>query len=218
MSKTVDFSMNTLLHRSLKREIVRIQQGLKDAQSQGAIPVGLIRRWQFFSGQLKQHHEAEDTYLWPLVEQRSKDQAELVVMSAMEAEHAAMHHKLDELDAAFAKAADGESVDLDVVASHLNELSEIVAGHCDHEERDAVPLLEKYVRHDDLGDFQKFTRSGPDSMLVFPWVSDGATEADKKAVWGVLPGPVRLFLRPMMNRKYDKFLEEVKVDSPKIGS
>ncbi|MCB0918652.1 MAG: hemerythrin domain-containing protein [Actinobacteria bacterium] len=210
MSKQVNYEMNTLLHRSFKRELVRIQQGLKNAEADDRIPVGLIRRWQFFSDQLKHHHEAEDTYLWPLVEERSKDQSELVVMSAMESEHAAMHRKIDALDQSFATAANGESVDIAAMLTHLGQLSGIVAGHCDHEERDAVPLLEKYVKREDLGDFMKFTRSGPDNMLVFPWVSDGATEADRKAVWGVLPGPVRLFLRPMMNKKYDRFLEETR--------
>ena len=57
---------------------------------------------------------------------------------------------------------------------------------------------------DDLKPFNDFNRKGDLSMLVFPWIADGGSATDQK-VYDVLPGPVRLFLRPVMQRKYKAY-------------
>ncbi len=65
-------------------------------------------------------------------------------------------------------------------------------------------MLDKYLTKDDLKPFHAANRKAPNSMLVFPWVADGGTAADQK-VYDVLPGPVRLFLKPVMQRKYKAY-------------
>ena len=202
--------MNTLMHGAFKRELGRIQVGVNTlSETPGQDPAGLVRRWQFFSTQLSRHHEAEDRYIWPLVRERTSEPDELVVIDAMEAEHQAMRTLLDSVEERFAALSKGDDVDLAEFRSELRDLSVVVRGHCDHEERDGTYLAVRYIRSGDLTEFHKFTRSGEDSSLVFPWICDGASVADQGAAWGVLPGFVRVAARPIMNRKYRAFQAEI---------
>lgn len=208
--KPVDFTMNTLMHGAFKRELGRIQVGVNTlSENPDQDPTGLVRRWQFFSTQLAQHHEGEDTYIWPLVRERTSEPDEMVIIDAMEAEHHAMEELLDSVDGLFAALGRGEDVDLADLRSQLKDLGVVVRGHCDHEERDGANLVVRYVQSGDLTEFHKFTRSGEDSTLVFPWICDGAPEDDQVAAWSVLPGYVRVIARPIMNRKYRAFKAEI---------
>jgi hemerythrin-like domain-containing protein len=201
--KPVDFTMNRLMHEAFKREVGRLQVAVKarkdDSESD---PAGLIKRWRFFSEQLVHHHESEDKFIWPVVRERATDPADIVIIDAMESEHSALDNQLELLDGQFDAMSAGENVDLTKVGRQLDDLKVIVSGHCAHEERDGMRVAQEYVKSEDLKEFHKFTRSGPDSSLVFPWVCDGAPASDQQAAWGVLPGFVRVIARPIMNRKY----------------
>ena len=202
-AKPLNFKMNQLLHGAFKRELVRITAGVVAlADNPELDPAGLVARWNFFSEQLEHHHTSEDKYLWPLAQERSSRPEEQVVLTAMEAEHAALSGQLDKLDVQFADLAAGESVDLTQMRSNLVELTTILVGHCQHEERDATKVLRRHVHAEDLGDFHKYNRAGPDAALVFPWICDGATPADQSAAWDTLPWFVRLVAKPVMTRKY----------------
>ena len=54
----------------------------------------------------------------------------------------------------------------------------------------------------------KFTRGAPNSSLILPWMCDGADPAVQASTWGTIPAPVRLFVKPMMTRKYVAFTKE----------
>lgn len=208
--KPMDFQMNTLMHGAFKRELDRIQMGVtKFGDNPGQDATGLVRRWQFFSDQLVRHHEAEDQFIWPLVRERASEPADLVIIDAMEAEHQAMQDLLGSVDGRFAALIKGEDGNLADLSSELQDLSVVLRGHFSHEEGAGAALVVRYVRSSDLTEYHKFTRAGEDSSLVFPWVCDGAPEADQVAAWGVLPGFVRVIARPVMNRKYRAFLAEL---------
>ncbi|MCH9817254.1 MAG: hemerythrin domain-containing protein [Actinomycetia bacterium] len=201
--KPLDFKMNQLLHGAFKRELVRITAGVVALADDPELDAtGLVQRWNFFSEQLEHHHMGEDKYLWPLAQERSSRPEEQVVLTAMEAEHAALSGQLHKLDVQFADLGAGRSVDLAQMRSNLVELTTILVGHCQHEERDATKVLQRHIRAADLDEFHKYTRSGPDAALVFPWICDGATQDDQTAAWDTLPWFVRLVAKPVMTRKY----------------
>ena len=62
-------------------------------------------------------------------------------------------------------------------------------------------ILARYITEDDLKEFNQANRKAKHAMLVFPWIADGGSPADQQ-VYNVLPGPVRLFMKPIMKRKY----------------
>jgi hypothetical protein len=134
------------------------------------------------------------------VKQRSESAEDLATVDALEAEHEQLHAALDICDADF--AGDGP-LPADTVA-HLNALRLVLAVHCAHEEADGERVLAEYITSDDLKPFNDFNRKGDLSMMVFPWIADGGSASDQK-VYDVLPGPVRLFLRPVMQRKYKAY-------------
>ena len=188
----VDFAMNGMLHRAMLREIDRVQALVVSGDSAMA-----RRRFHFFSQLLHQHHEGEDTYLFPLIRQRSSDTAELATMDALEAEHEQMHAALNACDTDF--AGDGPLPESTV--SDLKGLKFVLAAHCAHEEADGERILAEYVSEEDLKPFHAANRKAEHAMLVFPWIADGGSPADQK-VYNVLPAPVRLFMKPVMTRKY----------------
>ena len=206
MADKVDFTINSNMHSAFLREVDRLQKAVATVDlSDSAVAAGLARRYVFFSHTLHAHHEGEDTFLWPLALAKATPQ-EAVILYAMAAEHEALATALTGLDSQFAQL----SADSDVarISGGLDRLRAILTGHCAHEERDAVPVVQKYVTREDLKSFMAFTREQPDSTLVLAWVCDGATPAQIDSTWAMLPGFVRVFVKPMSTRKYAKFTAE----------
>lgn len=203
MSALKDVSMNTNLHAAFKREIDRLSAGVNatnmanpDARDR------LARRYEFFSLTLHHHHEGEDTYLFERCKPRATPE-EAAVLEELEAEHAELLTVLSGLDKQFAQLrADTHK---DQLTSQLANLREVLSAHCAHEEADGMSIVQRYVTEADVKEFMKFTRTGETASLTLPWVCDGADAHVDGQVWGMLPPPVRLFVKPMMTRKYDKF-------------
>jgi Hemerythrin HHE cation binding domain len=191
----VDFAMNGMLHRALLRELDRVQGLVAD----GDVPQAR-KRWWFFSDALHQHHEGEDRFLFPLVRARSSDASEITTIDALEAEHEQLHATLDACDEDFR----GHGPLPASANADINGLRLVLAAHCAHEEADGEPLLAKYLTDEDLKPFNAANRKGEHAMLIFPWIADGGSAADQK-VYDVLPGPVRLVLKPVMQRKYKAY-------------
>lgn len=185
-------AMNGMLHRAILREFDRVQRLVEVGDAAAA-----RKHFQFLSEQLHAHHELEDEFLWPLVQQRSSDDKESRTLAAMTAEHEQLHGALDTCDQDFAGTG---PLPADTIA-HLGTLRLLAAAHFAHEEADGEALLEKYLTEEDLKPFLEASRKVPNATLVFPWIADGGSAADQK-VYNVLPGPVRLFVKPMMVRKY----------------
>jgi hemerythrin-like domain-containing protein len=206
MTAVIDASMNTNMHSAFKREILRLRDGLPKADlSDTKATEGLARRYKFFSVTLHQHHQGEDTFLWPNIRPKANPQ-EIVVLDAMEAEHGALACVLGALDEEFKTLS--VNSDKDQIGVRLDELRSVLSGHAQHEERDGIPIVQKYIGEDDFKAFVKFSRDGEDASLVLPWVSDGATPSEVASTWAMIPAPVRLFVKPMLTRKYTKFTQE----------
>jgi hypothetical protein len=206
MTAMIDVSMNTNMHSAFNREILRLGDGLHKADLNDArATAGLARRYKFFSVTLHQHHQGEDTFLWPNTRSKASPQ-EIVVLDAMEAEHEALASVLGALDEDFNTLS--VNSDMDQIAARLEELGTVLSGHTQHEEREGIPLVQKYLEEEDFKAFMKFSRDGEDASLVLPWVSDGATPTQVASTWGMIPAPVRLFVKPMLTRKYTRFTQE----------
>lgn len=203
MTVMEDASMNTNLHAAFKREIARIKSGLQriDLADTNARQ-GLARRYEFFSQSLHHHHQGEDRYLTGTV-RSSADPAEVEVLDQMESEHQTMLATLNLLDEQFTSLS-AES-DKAAISDNFDLLLSSLSQHCDHEEAVGVPIVQKYLTEDAYKEFMQYNRKAPNASLVFPWVCDGADPAVASQTWGVLPGPVRLIVKPMMSRKYQRF-------------
>lgn len=201
-----DFAMNANMHAAFKREVSRLRDALDrvdlaDPQARA----GYARRFEFFSQTLHHHHSGEDEYLFPKVRSRAQPQ-EVVILDAMDAEHHALKASLKRLNDDFAGM--DEHSDKGDIRAHLDEVLAVLDGHSAHEERDGVPVIAKYITDEDMKPFHQFNRSNPNGAMVLAWVCDGATQAQADSTWAMMPALVRLFVRPMSNRKYARFSSE----------
>lgn len=206
MSAMNDTSMNTNMHAAFKREIARLKAGLAATDlSNDVARTGLAARYTFFSETLHHHHEGEDTYLFERVKPRANP-AQVAVLDQMEAEHAQMLEVLTVLDQEFSSL--GSASDTVAIDNQLDALLTVLGQHCEHEEREGIAIVQEHITEADMKEFMKFNRSGAQANYVLPWVCDGADEAVQTSVWGMIPAPVRVFLRPQLTKKYDKFSRE----------
>lgn len=205
MSRSViDFTMNTVVHAALQREVARLRRAIAAIDRHDPVArAGLLRRYQFFAEVAHNHYQGEDTYLYP----RVRDQAqpdELVVLDAMAAEHAVLDDVVRRLGTALRQPdAGGETLEPLFV-----ELSRVLAGHCTHEERAGVPILQRYISEEDVKEVLRHNKRVSDADLVLPWIADGASERHAALTWAFLPLVFRLPRRALMQHKYDRFTAE----------
>lgn len=192
----VDLAMNGMVHRALGRELDRVHSSVESGDA-----VQARKHYAFFSEQLHLHHETEDQYLWDVARARTTDESEILTIDAMAGEHDQLHAALDLCDRDFA----GVGPLPEDTSVHLNALQLLMSAHFAHEEAQGEQVLVAHLTPEDLKPFNEANKKSPNAMMVFPWIADGGTAADEK-VYDVLPGPVRLFVKPMMQRKYRAFL------------
>ncbi len=206
MSAVNDTSMNTNMHAAFQREIQRLKAGVVkvDLASTEATSK-LAARYSFFSETLHHHHEGEDTYLFERVKPKATP-AQVAVLDQMEAEHVEMLEVLTSLDADFGSLS--TDTDKQSVSNRLDALATVLGQHCAHEETEGMAIVQQHITEADMKEFTKFNRSGAQSNYVLPWVCDGADPGVEASVWDMIPGPVRVVLKPMMTRKYDAFSRE----------
>jgi hypothetical protein len=145
-SRTVDTTVMHALHDAFRRDLellTRAAAGLaEDPGAQERLRLG----WSIRADQLHHHHRVEHEQLWPLVRRswrRSPDA--LAVLDAMEDEHELVDPAL---------AAVGGALDARVFpAQALDRLRTIVSQHLDHEEAEAMPLIQAAVTPRDWDSF-----------------------------------------------------------------
>lgn len=169
-----DFTLMYLTHAAFRRDLGR----LADAVAAGrAYTKGVQAGWTVFKDQLNVHHSVEDAALWPRVASAASGRPEAIaLMEEMEAEHAALHPRLDAVEAAMAHRA----TDL---ASRVADLGDVLERHMRHEEDSALPLIEEVLPLRDWGAFRgaMARRQGVKGAAMYvPWVLDGLGPADKR--------------------------------------
>ncbi|MDQ7910945.1 hemerythrin domain-containing protein [Phytohabitans sp. ZYX-F-186] len=185
----LDMTMMYAFHDALRREVERIA---RVAARQDGDPREVLRTavgWQMFKEYLRVHHTSEDDALWPPLQSLLDGRpADLALLGAMEAEHAAIDPLLEAVDAALADRDSGP----ERLGGLVDALATGLGGHLRHEEKDALPLIgatlaqEQWAR---FGDLHR-TRIGSDLPRYLPWVLDGAGPARAERILGGLPAPL----------------------------
>jgi hemerythrin-like domain-containing protein len=97
------------------------------------------------SSVLNHHHSGEDSYVWPPLLERCPQECASIV-GAMEDQHQAIHHGLQQVEKAVAAWRDSALADArDSLAGSLDRLIPAMNEHLALEEERVVPLIEKYV-------------------------------------------------------------------------
>lgn len=193
---TVDFTLMYATHDAFRRDLARLTTALQAGLTgEPAVRAG----WATLKNQLHVHHTAEDAFLWPPLLAKVTKPGETAVLEAMEAEHARLDPLLARVDASMTSPG---RQDLEASA---DELADALAAHMEHEEAEALPLVEAHLGVDGWAAFKKAAgrsqglRGGAE---YFPWMLDGATTDIATRILKNLPPPARLLYRAVWRPRY----------------
>jgi hemerythrin-like domain-containing protein len=121
---------------------------------------------------LHHHHSGEDAGLWPLLMERS-DEAGRATLEAMEAEHSEIDPLLRSCAEGFARLAEADDDDARAaLAVRLVATKERLAHHLQHEETEAIALVQEHLTEEDwLALEQEHFRAGLSPKQMFRLVS-----------------------------------------------
>jgi hypothetical protein len=195
----VDFTMMYIAHDAFNRDTTRLTEA---ADAGRGLSPAAITTWRRFSKQLHTHHTAEDKALWPPLAAAVAEPAERRILEEMEAEHAALDPRVEQIETAIANRNGA------ALAAELATLREGLAAHMIHEETDALPLLDRRTGKAGWDAFIKEVRSMQGGIKgaaeYLPWALDGATEEAEATVLQLLPAPARLLYRRAWAPRYRK--------------
>jgi iron-sulfur cluster repair protein YtfE (RIC family) len=193
---TVDFTIMFVSHDAFERDLRRLVASVKlGGTGEAATRTG----WETFKHQLHVHHTAEDTSIWPALRTKLARRDDEGVLDAMESEHAGIDPLLARVDASLAS---GDEAGL---AESVNALNAALLAHIEHEETDALPLVETFLGPKGWAAFvqqMRKTNGLRGAAEFFPWMLDDTPANTRKQVLGLLPPPARLLYRAVWRPGY----------------
>lgn len=191
----IDFTEMHVTHDAFRRDLERLEA----AAHAGNATAPVVRAgWENFKAQLLIHHSVEDAWLWPRLTELVKGPAALALLKDMEAEHA----RLDPLLASYDEALEAGAPDL---AGRAKELGAVLGQHLEHEEEEALPLIQSVMTS---GDWRAFGRAmarrqGIRGASVWvPWITDGMPRAEQRRFLARFPAPLRVLNRLLWDPRY----------------
>ncbi len=195
--------MMVVIHDALRRDAAHLARAvehrdLEDPQRRAA----LLSGWQVFARQLQHHHEGEDRDLWPLVRTYlPAHDTENALLTEMEQEH----ERIDPLIAAVDSAL--QNFDTAWLAEATVTFRQELLAHLEHEEREAVPLLEAVLTPQDWKAFSRAQRKDTGvkgAREFFPYILDEADPERAAQLTKLLPPPLRVLVHRAWQPRYAK--------------
>lgn len=187
----LDMTLMYAMHSALRRDLTRIARITARRDDDPRRILRAAAGWELFKRYLTVHHTVEDDALWPVMRRELADRPDdLLLMEAMETEHAEIEPLLEEIDLSLADPDGGPAR----LADLTDALAASLTGHLRHEEGEALPLIDVTLTS---GQWQFFLdlhrdRLGTEIPRYFPWLLDDASDETMVAVLGLLPEPVRV--------------------------
>ncbi|MBP2328091.1 iron-sulfur cluster repair protein YtfE (RIC family) [Kibdelosporangium banguiense] len=186
----LDMTAMHAMHDALRRELEHIARVTERIDHDPRHVLRTAIGWQLFKRSLRIHHSAEDDMLWPVLRRRLAGRPdELVLLEAMEAEHAAIGQVVATVDELLT-APDADPLRL---GDLTDSLVTGVRGHLTHEERAAIPLIARALSTAQWAAFEHVhsQRIGADAPQVLPWLLENADPQNITRTLSTLPASVR---------------------------
>jgi DNA-binding CsgD family transcriptional regulator/iron-sulfur cluster repair protein YtfE (RIC family) len=201
----LDLTLMVAFHDAFRRDLGHLARAASRRPAELDEPArrtAVLAGWELFKTQLHIHHTAEDHDLWPRMRTHLADRPdELALLQAMQDEHARIDPLLDAVDAALADRDGGHQR----LGDTVDELASQLHGHLGHEERDVLPLIDRSLTQAEweaFGDDQRRRTGIRGAAQFLPWLLDGASPEQAKAVLGGLPPPLRVVYRRVWRPRY----------------
>jgi hypothetical protein len=196
-TQQIDFTMMYVTHDALRRDVGRFAEAVAAGRAESpAVRAG----WENFRAQLHVHHTVEDDDLWPRLYRAVGGQPEqLAMLEEMEAEHAVLDPMLESVETALMGG------DASALGERVDALAVALDGHLRHEETSALPLIQAVLTPKDWKGFGAAMRRAQGlkgAGVYVPWIVDGASAADRKRFFAVLPAPLEMVNRLVFEPRY----------------
>ena len=204
-----DTTMMRIVHDALRRDLARAHTTLArpgPTSSAQRRSIGAHLTWMM--GFLHAHHAAEDDGLYPLVRSRARDDADaLEVLDRMATDHEAIAPAAAAVETSgVALAADPTDDATQRTITALDALAAALLPHLQQEEDEAMPITSRLITAAEWQAIDKAYNLDPKSMsdLGFEghWLIDGASDADRTTVLGLVPPIPRFILLHGFSRRY----------------
>jgi hemerythrin-like domain-containing protein len=197
-----DMSGMFLAHHAFRRDLRRFAAAARNTPVDDAAAwQTLARRWTAFSTILHHHHTVEDEAIWPPLLARVAADGEAgdrETLEAMEAEH-------DLIDPQLAACAEGfaamavvpSSVTREKLAADTAAIRDSLAEHLEHEETEALPLVQRHLTTEEWAHAEKQAGTGVSlRQLAFlvPWMAEELDAATIERVLAEAGAPMRVLL------------------------
>ncbi|MDQ2749797.1 MAG: hemerythrin domain-containing protein [Actinomycetota bacterium] len=196
-------TMNTIIHAAFRRDLARLDAALAGFPTGSRQRAGQLNAaWDNLASQLHQHHQDEETIFWPALRTLGADDS---MIGDLGGEHARMLAALDEagrLMAAF--RADPSADNAQAARSAIAELTGVVDGHLDHEERDLEPFVVRQLATPEMKAAQVAVRKAHKggAGTFFAWLMDTDDPEVKAALRREIPPPVLFVIGRIGGRSY----------------
>lgn len=213
---TIDARDMLLVHRVFRGEFADFPE-LIDSVSAGDTRRAEVvaKHINFMIDGLHHHHAAEDELAWPVLMARVPDRRDEI--ARMAEQHDGISAATDGVRsdlAAWAKTADEQSSAR--LKASVAELSQLLVGHLDEEERNAVPIIEAHLTQQE---WKAAVERGASFLSRHPvlgivlggLVLDYASPAERRSFLAGVPVPQRFLVKllsPRMTASYRRKLYE----------
>lgn len=200
-----------VMHHALRRDFARFADAVESTPvAAHEVWTALERRWVAMADVLHHHHSAEDAELWPLLQQHAEstgDEADLRLLADMEAEHAHIDPALANVRDAFASMSRHPCADhRNALGIRLGAAHELLLAHLAHEEKHALPMLQRTLSEEENKAFEKaIEKRYPMRLIPFTlsWVMDELPVDARERLLESTPPGYGLLLR-IVRRRYER--------------
>ena len=152
MSTTLDMTTMYATHDALRRQAGHLARVTTRVDGDPRAVLRAAAGWDLFRTRLHVHDTAEDQVLWPVLRRAlAGSPADLTLLEAMEAEHAALGQVVEAIGAALAHAEIG----MDRLGDLTDSLVTGLTGHLRHEEDQLLPVIQAVITQERWAHFEQ---------------------------------------------------------------
>lgn len=200
-----------VMHHALRRDFEKFAAAVEGTPiTEHEVWAALERRWVAMADVLHHHHSAEDAHLWPRLQRHAEAdgaEADLRVLADMEDEHAYIDPALANVRDAFASMSRHPCTDhRNALEIRLAAAHELLLTHLAHEEKHALPMLQRTLTVEENAAFEKAVeQSYPLRSVPFalPWAMDEVPADARVRLLQSTPPGYGLLLR-LFRRRYER--------------
>jgi hemerythrin-like domain-containing protein len=197
-NRPADTSMMGIVHDALRRDLDRLRNALTMAPPpEGERRQALAEHAAWMLDFLHHHHTGEDTGLYPMV--RAANPQAGALLDAMDAEHTAIHPRMDQLAVAVQQwGTTGRDADRVSVVEALDALDAVLRPHLDREETEAMPVVSASITQRQWHQWDQETNIKPKSLTQLGseghWMLDGLDRSRRQVLLHEVPAIPRMLL------------------------